>query len=244
MTQLLSLNLPIHLQCLKVPIQWVRERCQLEVLDEQLRPHKYESWCYQGKVLYSKPQIGSPWAKLDTYDPWEMRTEFLRLESLDGSKRSDAFFAFLQKVGAFATFEERTDLRIFEAEGGLEVVGEQPLRGEDHFWEELEAIKDGMRKNNSWDHDFKVRFVTQGRRKTFLVLTTVSFVDAVRASQSIDRVLGAKIRKCARADCGTLFSTTSNYKQKYCQWYCGHLESVRRSRKPKPVQQGIEKRSR
>lgn len=41
-----------------------------------------------------------------------------------------------------------------------------------------------------------------------------------------------KWKRCQRPDCGKLF-LASGRKTKYCTWYCGHIESVRRSRKPK-----------
>jgi hypothetical protein len=37
-------------------------------------------------------------------------------------------------------------------------------------------------------------------------------------------------KKCERKDCSNLFQVTGR-RTKYCDWYCGHIESVRRSRK-------------
>jgi hypothetical protein len=39
-------------------------------------------------------------------------------------------------------------------------------------------------------------------------------------------------KRCSRADCHNVF-LSSGRKKKYCTWYCGHIESVRRGRRPK-----------
>ena len=64
-----------------------------------------------------------------------------------------------------------------------------------------------------------------------MVITTLTFIDAMKLTLVVDAVSGAKVRKCARTDCRTLFTFTGGHKRKYCSWYCGHIESVRKSRK-------------
>jgi hypothetical protein len=54
---------------------------------------------------------------------------------------------------------------------------------------------------------------------------------AIRTTITIDFLNRVKFGVCARPDCRTPFPISSRHKRKYCEQYCGHLESVRRNRR-------------
>ncbi len=54
--------------------------------------------------------------------------------------------------------------------------------------------------------------------------------EAIRATITIDLLQSAKFRLCARPDCQRPFRVESQHARKYCEQYCGHLESVRNRR--------------
>jgi hypothetical protein len=64
----------------------------------------------------------------------------------------------------------------------------------------------------------------------FFTIETVECKRAISATVTIDLLREVKFEPCARWDCGQPFSVTSRHKRKYCTQYCGHLESVRKSR--------------
>lgn len=51
--------------------------------------------------------------------------------------------------------------------------------------------------------------------------------DSLRASVFLDRLNGFTWRRCARADCGKLFSLSSKRERLYCDTECAHLQAVR-----------------
>jgi hypothetical protein len=96
-------------------------------------------------------------------------------------------------------------------------IPDQPERDERHFWEMRVWLQDAMQDDSELSgFDFHFRFWRKGKRSPVLLFTTVSFIEAVAASIWIDRLEGAKVRKCARKDCGVLFSDKSLRKKKYC----------------------------
>ncbi|MBX3333931.1 MAG: hypothetical protein KF876_07390 [Nitrospira sp.] len=54
--------------------------------------------------------------------------------------------------------------------------------------------------------------------------------ELLAATTHIDLIRGAKFKVCERPDCKTPFPILSGHARKYCDWYCGHIESVRRTR--------------
>jgi CGNR zinc finger len=60
---------------------------------------------------------------------------------------------------------------------------------------------------------------------------TITGREMMTATVQLDLLRGGKFQVCQRPDCGIPFATSSGHPRKYCSWYCGHLESVRRGRK-------------
>lgn len=77
--------------------------------------------------------------------------------------------------------------------------------------------------------DFKVQFHWKGKQHTALILAKDTLT-AMLATVYIDHLRGARFRFCARPDCRKPYEVTTRHKRKYCRMYCGHLESLRRSR--------------
>ena len=75
------------------------------------------------------------------------------------------------------------------------------------------------------------------RRPTYpyFALKTDMCESAIRMTVTVDLLQQVKFAICARRDCAALFAISSKHKRKYCSQYCGHLESVRRNRKPKSL---------
>ena len=63
------------------------------------------------------------------------------------------------------------------------------------------------------------------------VIETEDVVSSILATLIIDHLRGAKVKVCARRDCSNFFEITSRHEKKYCQQYCAHIESQRRTRK-------------
>jgi hypothetical protein len=189
-------------------------------------------------VFYAEAIGGAPKA----YDAWELRAEFLRLRpEADGPK---LLLEFLDKVGMFDKPEpEDADENPHILGGGYSVKFEgirldfrsQPRRDYWHFWEMQRIFAEEMRSRTSRQFDayeLPLRF-RRGRRGSYAEIAATSFMQAVITTIKIDHLRGAKFQKCGRLDCGTIFPVLGNRSRKYCRWYCGHLESVRRQRRTK-----------
>ncbi len=67
------------------------------------------------------------------------------------------------------------------------------------------------------------------------VIQPITGRELLIATTQIDLVTGAPFQVCKRKDCGISFS---GRRRKYCQWYCGHIESVRAHRRKGRKQRG------
>jgi hypothetical protein len=232
MTRLISSNLPIYFQCLRVPTEWTRAIATnaLARYAHLMNSSKEES---HGDLL----QVHRAPGVATTFDPWEMRNKFFRLKPGD----SEALISFLQTAGLFEaagrTFlgkEPNAEKRAITTtnDGQFETRYLEKM-SEEHIWG-LQRLLNGALRNLAGHtgkySDFQVQIVhAKGGPK--VILTTTTFLDSLLLTLAVDKVQGAKVRKCARPDCGVLFSTTGGHKRKYCQWYCGHIQSVRKQRK-------------
>ena len=66
-----------------------------------------------------------------------------------------------------------------------------------------------------------------GRGSPHAVIQPITGWELLIATTQVDLVTGAPFQVCQRKDCGISFS---GRRRKYCQWYCGHIESVRAHR--------------
>ena len=236
MTQLIPIDLSLRLQALRIPVDWTMDA---SVADPE-----------SGAMFTPVIQEGQ---KATVYDPWGMRREFFQLEEGD----HEGLLEFLNRIGLFRKVDAgsiaisnaiESEIRRrggkpeigrwdnlksywFDAEGGsYEVLDPEPIfaRSVD-LWrlvskrEMLHPTERGFSESN-----FEIRFPIKGASG---LITTTDFMAASSLSIRSDQLQGARTRKCKRPDCGALFSSIGPRKRKYCSWYCGHIESVRRERR-------------
>jgi hypothetical protein len=190
------------------------------------------------------------------YDPWEIRNRFFRLKEDD----NEAAAALLSDVGFFEMPDLSLKLLGLAMEKGSkqELVDSMLresrrhdwVRGEDGwhgvrpdsatpfparaFWEFWNAMRAEMKPKVSEvfaQRDYTSRFAGLMRLGPSIVVTALTFKDAIAASIRIDQLRKAKFKKCRREDCQIPFAAVGPRKRKYCCWECGHLVSVRKSRR-------------
>jgi hypothetical protein len=229
MAHLLEANLPIRFQCLAVATKWVL----IKQLPDGSLLHPKEG---RNNGLHVMSVVESP---PTTFDPWDKRDEFFRLS--EGN--TEGLLSLLRTVGLFqaasqaqgASPEQKDfveEISIKAGKGlGFEVRYVTEFE-EATIWQLRRVLLNTLKGyGDVGDYsEFRVRIV-RVRGEPQIVLTTTTFMEALLLTIVADRVMGAKLQKCARPDCGTVFSTTGGHKRKYCQWYCGHIESVRNSRR-------------
>jgi hypothetical protein len=159
-------------------------------------------------------------------DPWQMREEFLRLK-----KDHEALLNFANKWGRWdletlqPVYERGTPRNISDYRCPHFILPDQIWKLQDSYRAALRAPAE----------DWLSKFATlRGleKRSTFPYLTakSLSCKEAIEITITIDLLKKVKFRVCARPDCDNVFSLDSKHKRKYCQQYCGHLESVRKQR--------------
>lgn len=234
-------NLPLYIQCLRIPARW------------QLVPRPTGRGGQLWRVSKGLPvdkellEVQQGPGSATTFDAREARAQFFRLKPGD----TDGLIDFLATVGLF----ERADGAIRDSHGRLRALLPTPevevvtaMKGSDghfhkvryhstvpenHIWQIQGLLKDSIQnlhKETGEDYEFPGRIVRR-KDKAEYILTTTTFMDAMMLTLSLDRVLKAKVRKCARPDCREVFTFTTEHKRKYCCWDCGHLVSVRKGRK-------------
>lgn len=229
-TGLVPTNLPVYINCLSVPVEWRRAESMVarfkRAFAKEPRPSDEEV-----KRDGDRLEVVRIPGKATTYDPWEKRAQFFQVPAND----TNALLAFLPTVGFFdaGRFQIRqpSSTVITSADGFRYDAYYQPSVSEGEVWAIRRLFENSVASN---DHtgkfsDFSARLITVGGEAR-VVLTTLTFTDALALTLSVDRVLRARVRKCARPDCGVVFTFTGGHKRKYCSWYCGHIESVRSSR--------------
>jgi hypothetical protein len=231
----IPINLSLKVQALKIPVRWTVD----------------DSGSDETTGLWFAPKIEGD-AKATNYDPWEMRNKFFRLPEGD----NEALCEFLNEIGLFAEVDasgiaisnwieseatrrgslvgrrswQHLKLHHFETEGGsFSVVTPESVAASSVYLLRSLAEREmshPIRKGFS-DWDFSIRFPA---RDTSGLITTTNFRDALALSIRCDHLQGGKMQKCERPDCRTPFSIIGTRKRKYCSWYCGHIESVRKQR--------------
>jgi CGNR zinc finger len=150
-------------------------------------------------------------------DPWLMREDFLRCKP-----DRKAAMAFLNEWGRWRNFRGIVDLS--EIIDMQRAVREALTCSPENWFASLYAFP-AMKRSRSAKYPY------------FTMLTDACQV-AIRMTTTIDLLRQLQFKTCARPDCGVPFPVTSNHKRDYCSQYCGHLESVRRSRKKTTSKQG------
>ena len=239
MTQILiPTNLPVFFQCFRTPAEWK--------LGRFTKYKQFDALASLTRVGMGEPEKDSGFLTVryssgaaTTYDPWEKRDEFFRLKRGD----TEGLLKFLGTVGLFERAEVTSSVGEDEDSPDCAIVragAEMPLMvpylsnfSVQSIWEFrrwVEGSLESLDKHTGEHFDFQAQIVrSKGRAQ--VNVTTATFKEALLLTLSVDRVLKAKVRKCARPDCAVTFSFTGGHKKKYCTWDCGHLESVRRQRR-------------
>lgn len=233
--QLMRSNLPIYYRCLCAPTKWARARKEITNLSALARLLKVEPTALQPELDEDFLRVTLERGVATSFDPWEKRSEFFRLKPGD----TEALLKFLATVGLFEAVG--LDAGGDETRALISAGDEQPhyttryqtKTSEKYIWGMqrllIGALKN-LEKHTGKYRDFQVRIV-HAKTGPRAVLTTTTFVESLLLTLAIDKVQDAKVRKCTRPDCGVPFSATGGHKRKYCSWYCGHIESVRKSRR-------------
>jgi len=235
MTQLIASNLPIYFQCLCAPTEWTRAKKPFRALRAALAnlpPPETVELDSDFLQAHQKPGVAT------TFDPWEKRNEFFRLKTDDTA----ALLEFLPTVGLFeaGTLPFPPDAAkgeslclIRASDGHVYNTHFLAKTSERYIWGMQRLLMNALQNLETYkgaSRDFQVRIVHE-KKGPRVTLTTLTFLESLLLTLAVDKVQRAKVRKCARPDCGVLFSITGGHKRKYCEWYCGHIESVRKQRR-------------
>jgi hypothetical protein len=231
-------NVPIRFRFIKLPVTW------------ELQDHKRLGTVLRGQLKIGREADKVPLSELDG---WKLRDEFFRLPDNDPHK----LLAFLNAVGAWSEDPEEAalDSRRYPCYAHLDDVWRFRTDLKDALLREhrqsfIRSVAPRLTKPKtladlhwgepySWVNSFQFCFelsdvaagvvsITNARR---MLLATV-FVD-------IARQLRFKI--CQRPDCGKMFPLESKRKKKFCDWYCGHITTVRRNRPHKGRRKNVQK---
>jgi hypothetical protein len=183
------------------------------------------------------------------YDPKEKRSQFFRLERGD----TEQLVSFLNTVGLFASatslLGSQRDIgsgvkhALTEtASGDLHSVPYSPVQSVQRIWRMRDFLVGGLKASEELGDvcDFQTRIVRESSSPK-VVIATATLLDALLLSIVIDRVRKAKVQKCARPDCGIVFTSDNRHEKKYCCRYCAHVESVRGDRERKKLLKASQK---
>lgn len=152
------------------------------------------------------------------FDPWTVREAMLNL-----STTTEKLCDFLNEFGVW----DRLCQPRYLGPGAPTPVIVIPQ----HIWQTRSGLIEGMRNGpKKWfnGHRAPHEFFAAAAFPNY-VHTDQSCVDAIATSITADFLDGVKFGICQRADCRKPFLLRGRNKI-YCSQYCGHLESVRRSR--------------
>jgi hypothetical protein len=228
-----AINVPTQLRHWRVPVRW-------ELYKDEF------STRFRGIVATGVAPI-----ELDGPQCWE---EFFTLPEDDS-----ALFGFLNKVGLWksdppaAFIHHQSDEYKPVEVGGRFVMSYIPTITPEEIWSFRERLRDalpnrkkfiekfaaplktpkpGHARQDLLYNQFFVRFELSGKDPA-AVISTVSLREMILAINYHDFARGARYQICARKDCPHPFfrNATGDPRKIYCSQDCGHLVSVRNSRK-------------
>lgn len=174
----------------------------VESICADFRPHVFVPWDqhYSADEESAGPSLPA--------DAWQLRDAFLRV-----TPEPKHILKFLNRWGRW---KANNYLRVNNFVN-LQAMVRQALVSPPEEW--FEQDRDDL--DSMWNRRTKF---------PFFAVETFDCEPAIRMTVTIDLLRQVKFKTCARVDCGQPFSIASAHKRKYCTQYCGHLESVRRSR--------------
>ncbi len=179
-------------------------------------------------------------------DAWTLRDRFLRLGCTD----SHLLLDFLNAVGLWMPGKPTIiwgigpslelkyppppltgTYRISEFWQWQDICREL-LTNPSHFWKSTYPVLGDDKRDILNELTLTIRLFPRDRslKASTIVAGALS---SIIVSIYLDLVRHHKFRKCARHDCSAIFQVQSTHKRMYCTQYCGHIESVRRSRRKK-----------
>jgi len=221
MTHLIPANLALFYRCLSLPADWRERKGVLTVQQPQ-----------RSLIERQRKPVNAT-----EFDPWEKRDEFFTLKQND----TPALVTFLGTVGFFERpafpIKNHSALvghaagRIPDADFPYEVYYTSRMLT-NYVWGLRTLLMDCLTQNERMEGqaEFEVR-IERLDGSPRVVFTTLTFIDAMLLTLTVDQAKRAKVRKCARPDCGIPFTQTTGYEKKFHCWDCGHIESVRRQRR-------------
>ena len=167
-------------------------------------------------------------------DPWDMRSEFLKLP-----RQAGALTNFLTKWGSWGPSAILHMEFLGEAEVMFEMSPQRMGRVcviPSDVWDYQELCSRAvMDPPHIWLGSSHGMLPSAFPRREYphLLLTATGCAHAIQTTITFDLLRKVKFAVCKRKDCGTRFPLETRHKRKYCSWYCGHIESVRKGRKLK-----------
>jgi len=227
----------IEVRCLRVPTRWTLRKENLS-----------GEWMLVPEVTQAMDLKLSP-----IEDPWELRNQFFRMKHDEKSA-----FEFLDQVGVWRAHEDPNvsasagtmllsgafGHRLFFGRA-LPLTLEKLWRDQDHWANLLRTPKllraeFGRAPADDAAPYEKAEFASKAnvantlplhmewdRSSPHAVIQPITGRELLVATTQVDLVTGARFQVCQRTDCGISFS---GRRRKFCQWYCGHIESVRAHR--------------
>jgi CGNR zinc finger len=191
----------------------------IPILFEFNRPR--ETWKMAGGDRLAAVDFSATYAR--QVDPWFLREEFLKTsqskEDVLGFLNQYGYWDSVDYLGSFWDFREWQsiirELLIFPAAKWKQL-------GEKHDTKKIQRVLERNLFGLYFDceESLPVGVVPIG-----------SILDLLLASIYIDKITGVKFGVCKRPDCRQVFVYSSRHRRIYCEPYCGHLESLRRSRR-------------
>lgn len=243
---LIPANLPVFYQCMALPAHWEagvapkrKQRLGFIPLSDMVKatpPALEQSLLKVTHIARGKPTF---------FDPKQKRNEFFRLRTGDTAQ----LVSFLNTVGLFEseaslfnvtgiTNDDSDVTKAITKTAGGEYysVSYHQLHRAERIWGLRDSLVNWFESGAEFGavSDFPARILRENKAPK-VVITTATLLDAVLLSIITDRVKKAKVQKCARPDCGIVFTSDTRHKKKYCCRYCAHVESVRRDRERKKL---------
>lgn len=198
--------------------------------NEELSAHRIDV------LICDRPKHWGPLSEpYNKVDPWSMRDDFLRANSLVSLE------TFLNKYGEFSRGtgpRPKVDHKAFsEPEANEHAISWKPvIVHPDEIWEHKNAISTALKSGAAkWFEGASAGLDGVYSRPEFphYIHLDHLIVDALYTTITVDFLQGARFRLCKRRDCRLPFKRESRHKRDYCSQYCAHLESVRRNRRKK-----------
>jgi hypothetical protein len=177
------------------------------------------------KLQYSRNERDAP--DFIYVDAWEARSQFFAIQT------NEDLVQFLNSVGKFLPLVDESDISHYWR---WQRVAKAMLRFGPKRWKERFPNEKMVLPIEASSFPAPImNFATFAREGDHVVTEMVinGTFAGIAASIYIDRLRGIRFGTCARKDCEQPFPIESKRRKIYCKWYCGHLVSMRKTRRKK-----------